>query len=142
MGYNNLPFCDFVVWNPESMAIERYMFDEPYYNWLRTEMRRWYVTEFAPRAIMKEDGLLREGQIDPVEEISISHEVMSKHFPGLDLKLSSNPSPTKRKFSQVQQEEFQASLFDSAEEKKKEEERKKKKVLTAQDLPFLFGAFK
>jgi hypothetical protein len=70
MGYNKLPFCDFVIWNPEKMSIERYMFDPEYYQWLRTNMREWYVTEFAPRAILKEHNMLRPNEIDIVQEIS------------------------------------------------------------------------
>jgi len=72
MGYNKLPFCDFVIWNPEQMSVERYMFDPVYYNWLRIGMRNWYVTQFAPRAIMKDHGMLRENEIDIVEEVDAS----------------------------------------------------------------------
>ena len=94
MGYNNLPFCDLVIWNPEAMIIERYQFDQKYFDWLLAEMRAWYMLQFAPRAILKEAGLLQEGEIDVetrMEHATHAIEYDSSTFASIESFFQKNP---------------------------------------------------
>ena len=72
MGILNLPFCDFVVWTPEKSQVRRYNFDSSY--WVQVlfpKLRKFFMDEYLPRLILKEEGQLLEGEIDPVMQINI-----------------------------------------------------------------------
>ena len=72
MAILKLPFCDFVVWTPEKTQIRRYNFDPTYWKQvLYPRLHSFYFEEFLPRIILKEEGLLKEGEL----EISISVKV-------------------------------------------------------------------
>jgi putative phage-type endonuclease len=69
MGILQLPFCDFVVWTPEKTQIRRYNFNKNYWNeFLFPKLREFYMQEYLPRLILKEEGKLSYGNIDQVTE--------------------------------------------------------------------------
>ena len=90
MGYNGFDWCDFVVWTPEdnlysqdAIQIERYPFDREFFLWMHSKIRRWYVTELAPRAIYYEhnpdrsqDEILAYGKKEERGPIKITEEYM------------------------------------------------------------------
>ena len=72
MGFLGLPWWDFVVWTPTQTQIRRFNFDKVYFDTeLFPRLEQHYMTEYLPRAVMKEKGLLKPGQIDPVVEINM-----------------------------------------------------------------------
>lgn len=67
MGILNLPFCDFVTWSPKSFQVRRFNFDPVYWGqYMLPQLRKFYMEEYMPRLILKEDGILKHGQIDVV----------------------------------------------------------------------------
>lgn len=48
MGFLKLPFCDFVVWTPAGMEVNRVTFDSVYFQYLRQRLINWYATLFYP----------------------------------------------------------------------------------------------
>lgn len=72
MGFLGLKFWDFVVWTPERTQIRRYKFDEAYWNTqLFPKLEKFYMTEYLPRAVLKQRGELQHGEIDPSLHIEI-----------------------------------------------------------------------
>jgi len=60
-GFLNLEFCDFVVWTPAGMEINRVRFDPDYFSTvLRPALLTWYTTLFYPALCG-----WREGKIEP-----------------------------------------------------------------------------
>lgn len=61
MGFLGLQFCDFVVWTPAGMEINRVRFDPDYFQTvLRPALLTWYTTLFYPTLCG-----WREGKIEP-----------------------------------------------------------------------------
>lgn len=60
-----LPCWDFVVWTPEQTQVRRFYFDAELYDTvLFPSIEAFYMTEFLPRKILQNKGLLRQGEID------------------------------------------------------------------------------
>jgi putative phage-type endonuclease len=66
MGVLHLPYADFVVWTPERTQIRRYAFDPDYWSKvLFPRLEDFYMNNYLPRLIMKENGKLKEGELEP-----------------------------------------------------------------------------
>lgn len=66
MGILNLPFCDFIVWSPDKTHIRRYPFDASYWKQVMfPKLQQFYMEQFLPRYILKQENLLKPGCIDP-----------------------------------------------------------------------------
>lgn len=66
MAILKLPFCDFVVWTPQSTQIRRYKYDPIYWEKvLMPKLQHFYMNEYLPRIILKQNGLLLQGQLEP-----------------------------------------------------------------------------
>jgi len=75
MGVLQLPYCDFVVWTPKKTSIRRYAFDESYWcNCLFPRLRDFYMDELLPRLILKDEGELQHGELEPDMTIDIDEE--------------------------------------------------------------------
>lgn len=75
MGFLGLPWWDFVVWTPTQTQIRRYDFDAVYFaQELFPRLEKFYMTEYLPRAVLKRQGKLRPGKIDPIMEIVVMSE--------------------------------------------------------------------
>jgi hypothetical protein len=68
-----LPYCDFVVWTPAKTQIRRYEFDMEYWQTvLYPRLHRFYMQEYLPRLILQQEGVLKQGDLEPsvhLEEI-------------------------------------------------------------------------
>jgi len=72
MGFLGLPWWDFTVFTPQQTQIRRVEFDKVYFDQeLFPRLEKFYMTEFLPRAVLRDQGLLLPGRIDPVMEICI-----------------------------------------------------------------------
>lgn len=72
MGFLKLPWWDFVVWTPTQTQVRRYDFDATYFaTELLPRLEQFYMTEYLPRLVLKRKGLLKQGKIDPVMEITM-----------------------------------------------------------------------
>ena len=79
MGFLQLPWWDFVVWTPGQTQIRRFDFDPLYFSQeLFPRLEQFYFTDFLPRAVMRDKGLLKPGKIDPVIEIPMDLEDMTE----------------------------------------------------------------
>jgi putative phage-type endonuclease len=66
MGILQLPYCDFVVWTPEKTQIRRYNFDSEYWTKvLYPRLHQFYFEEYLPRLILKKEGKLKQGELEP-----------------------------------------------------------------------------
>lgn len=66
MAILKLPFCDFVVWTPTVTQIRRYAFDPEYWKKvLYPRLHTFYFQEYLPRLILKQEGRLRPGELEP-----------------------------------------------------------------------------
>jgi len=77
MGILRLPYCDFFTWSLECIQIRRFAFDRSY--WERVlfpRLRSFYMDEYLPRIILKREGLLRPGELEPVIQISYYEPTM------------------------------------------------------------------
>lgn len=75
MALMQLPYCDFVVWTRDQTAIERYYFDRYYVEkQLFPGLQQFYIFEFLHRCLLKEKGILKQGQIDPVIQLNFINE--------------------------------------------------------------------
>jgi hypothetical protein len=71
MGILQLQYCDFVVWTPEKTQIRRYEFNSSYWKQvLFPRLFQFYMDEYLPRLIMKEDGTLKKGELEPTFHIN------------------------------------------------------------------------
>ncbi len=62
----------FVIYTPERTQINRYEWDETYWNkTLLPTLRSFYMRQYLPRAIYKDRGQLRPGEIDVVSMIDM-----------------------------------------------------------------------
>jgi len=63
----------FCVWSPSATQVNSYTFDETYWNELLSQLRVYYMNQLLPRFILKERGVLKDGEIDitPVVDISL-----------------------------------------------------------------------
>ena len=70
-GLLGLPSYYFEVWTPEKTRIEEYAFHKEYF-WeiLLPKMEEFYFLEFLPRAILREKGVLKPGQLLPTDEVA------------------------------------------------------------------------
>ena len=70
MGILQLPFCYFVVYTPEKTQIRRYNFDEGYWKqFLFPQLEQFYMNEYLPRLILKEEGKLKQKELEPSIDI-------------------------------------------------------------------------
>jgi len=75
MGFLNLPWTDFVVWTPTQTQIRRFNFDKIYFEQeLFPRLEQFYFTEFLPRLVKKDKGLIVAPYIDPIIEIKIDDD--------------------------------------------------------------------
>lgn len=66
MSILQLPFCDFVVWTPEKTQIRRFNANPDYWKKvLFPRLHNFYMNEYLPRLIMKEEGLLKHKELEP-----------------------------------------------------------------------------
>lgn len=73
MALLQLPFCDFVVWTPSMTQIRRYAFDPSYWQQvLFPRLETFYMEEYLPRLIMKQEGILKEGELEPALEVDLT----------------------------------------------------------------------
>ena len=71
MGILQLPYCDFVVWTPEVTQIRRYNFDVDYWTKvLYPRLHQFYFEEYLPRLILKEEGKLKQGELEPTLNVA------------------------------------------------------------------------
>jgi putative phage-type endonuclease len=78
MAILKLPFCDFVVWTPEVTQVRRYNFDPSYWKEvLYPRLRTFYFQEYLPRLILKEEGLLREGELEIAIQVKVDRPLQS-----------------------------------------------------------------
>jgi putative phage-type endonuclease len=105
MGILNLPFCDFVVWTPQKTQIRRYNFDETYWkNILFPRLHNFYMNEYLPRLILKEEGKLKEGELEETIHIDIPISTSApKDFDFIWPSSSSSSSPQTPQTQQTQQ---------------------------------------
>ena len=93
MAILKLPFCDFVVWTPEVTQVRRYNFDPSYWKEvLYPRLRTFYFNEYLPRLILKEEGLLKEGELEISIQIKVNRVAPSFNFP-LELSSASTVTP-------------------------------------------------
>lgn len=72
MGLLQLPFCDFVVWTPTQTSIRRYAFDKKYWcKVLFPRLKTFYMDEYLPRLLLKEEGVLKEDELEPAMHIDL-----------------------------------------------------------------------
>jgi len=70
-GLLGLPSYYFVVWTPDVTEISEYAFHREYFfQVMMPAMEEFYFLQYLPLAILKDKGLLAEGQIDPKLKIS------------------------------------------------------------------------
>jgi putative phage-type endonuclease len=78
MAILQLPYCDFVVWTPEKTQIRRYNFDLSYWEKvLFPRLKQFYMDEYLPRLILKEEGKLKSGELEPTLAINLSTHLSS-----------------------------------------------------------------
>lgn len=59
----------FVVWTPETTQIEEYAFHKDYFlKMMMPTMQKFYFESYLPRAILKDKGLLKEGQVEVTQK--------------------------------------------------------------------------
>jgi len=68
---HGLEFIVFLVYTPEASQINYYRRDPVYWDDLFGKLRRFYMEDYLPRAILKQRGLLTDGQIDLVPVINV-----------------------------------------------------------------------
>jgi putative phage-type endonuclease len=70
MALQQLPYCDFVVWTPTQTQLRRFRYDASYWHQvLFPRLQEFYMNEFMPRAIMKAEGILKQGELEPTLHI-------------------------------------------------------------------------
>jgi len=70
MGFLKLPWWDFVVWTSNYTQIRRFDFDEVYFaQELFPRLEQFYMTQYLPREVLKRQGKIRYGYVDPIMEI-------------------------------------------------------------------------
>jgi hypothetical protein len=78
MGILKLPFCDFVVWTHRYTQIRRIAFDVNYWrDFLFPQLQTFYMNEYLPRLILKQRGLLKKGELEPLlqnQTTRVSHK--------------------------------------------------------------------
>jgi len=68
MAVLHIPTWYFVVWTPTITKIDRYEFDEAYWSTiLLPNLERFYMCEYAPRLLLKEQGLLQPMGLDKID---------------------------------------------------------------------------
>lgn len=97
-GSTGLPFCDFVVMTPNYTCVQRYTFNETYWdNLLFPKMTEWYFQRYIPRVIMKDAGQLKEGHIDPVFDCNSDDENDNDEKKSATSRLRSPPTTKSKK---------------------------------------------
>ena len=71
MGFLHLPFCDFVVWTPAGMEVNRVNFDANYFHTLRQKLVDFYVNKFYPALCGRRAGELPQTHILPVLSVTL-----------------------------------------------------------------------
>lgn len=78
LRYGHLPLDEasgtwtkFCVFNPNATQINHYHFDEAYWNTLVETLRQFYMNALLPRFILKERGVLAEGEVDYTPIVNI-----------------------------------------------------------------------
>lgn len=92
MGILKLDFCDFVTWSDEIFQVRRFKFDPVYWNKVMFPgLQAFYMNEYLPRLIWKEEGLLKQGEIDVKDEevnVNVAASSSSDALQQLDFLLS------------------------------------------------------
>ena len=93
MGILQLPFCDFVVWTPDKTQIRRYNFDLEYWrDFLFPSLYDFYMEQYLPRLILKEEGKLKEGELEPVIHLEVKPSLLENE----DVPLLEHFEPVKK----------------------------------------------
>ncbi len=67
MGILGFEWCDFIVFTEHYTQIRRFLFDEQYFfTVLFPKLHDFYMFEYLPRIVLKNMGLLREGELFPL----------------------------------------------------------------------------
>ena len=74
--YSSLRRCIFAQWTPSSMEFSEFEFDEDWFHQLKTMAEHVYFTELAPRFILRNCGLLKQGQVR-LQEVGDSKEAVT-----------------------------------------------------------------
>lgn len=81
MAILQLPYCDFVVWTPEVTQIRRYNFDPDYWKKvLYPRLYNFYFNEYLPRLILKSEGRLKPGELEPSVQVSVDRPIAKFDF--------------------------------------------------------------
>lgn len=69
----------FIVWTPVAIQINHYPFDQDYWDRvLYPKMKAYYETEYVPRKILFDRGVLRDKRLDVTPILNIAPEVLAR----------------------------------------------------------------
>ena len=54
MGILEYSYCDFVVWTPHDIVIERIMFDQPFFDTMKKQLDLFFVKVILPKILIGE----------------------------------------------------------------------------------------
>lgn len=81
MGILCAPYCDFVTWSPGCFQVRRFNFDPVYWKqYMLPQLRDFYMNEYLPRLILKEDGILQHGQLEVIVNPIVNPIVIEKNI--------------------------------------------------------------
>jgi len=97
MAILQLPYCDFVVWTYDKTQIKRYNFDPEYWKKvLFPRLENYFMNEYLPRLILKDEGKLQKGELEPTIHINITPKDNIKSEPVFDF-IWEDPAPNPSK---------------------------------------------
>lgn len=77
MGFLGLPFCDFVVWTPAGMEINRVQYDPAYFcDVLKPLLLAWYEKLFYPKLCGWREGRIKPPALEEEWEVDLGPTVL------------------------------------------------------------------
>lgn len=72
MGFLGMKWWDFAVWTPTQTQIRRFHFDPKYWETiLYPRLEEFYMTQYLPAALLKQQGRLAEGAIEETLDVDV-----------------------------------------------------------------------